>query len=186
MKKLTYVILGFIIGAVLTYYFCPRPDDSQTTETIESTESTKSEESEALAETKLVKPSGVISVEEAIELNDNWTKFRKKAVDSASKKEGRDIDKRSVGWAVKDIRDYLNWAEAESKNQGYSMDSIYVYLGVYGKKAPKKKANFTTMFIAPKGQKLTSEASSFPLNMRLRGSTVPPLNEGTGGQAGYP
>lgn len=183
MKKITYILLGFIIGAVLTYYFCPRPDDSETTETVESQESA---ESEAIAETKFVKPSGVISVEEAIELNDNWTKFRQKAVDSASRRQGRNIDKRSVGWAVKDVRDYLNWAEAESESQGYSMDSIYVYLGVYGKKAPKRKANYTTMFIAPKGQKLTSEASTLPLFTGMRGSKVPPLNEGTGGGSSYP
>ena len=27
MKKSAYIVLGFIIGAVLTYYFCPRPED---------------------------------------------------------------------------------------------------------------------------------------------------------------
>ncbi|GGZ71359.1 hypothetical protein [Algibacter mikhailovii] len=178
MKKLPYIILGFAVGALLTYYFCPRPEDSEATETA-AEKGIEAQEAPAL-----VKPRGVITVKEAIALNDNWTKFRKKAVDSASKKEGRAIDRRSVGWAVKDIRDYLNWAEAESENQGYAMDSIYVYLGVYGKKAPKKKANYTTMFIAPKGHKLTAEASSFPL-MSLQVPNIPPLNEGTG-SGGYP
>lgn len=164
MKKLTYIILGFIIGAVLTYYFCPRPSDSGTTEKVE---------------TKVVKPSGVISVEEAIQLNNNWTKFRKKVVDSAAKKQGRKIDKRSVGWSVADVRNYLDWAEVESKNLGYSMDSIRVYLGVYDKKQGKNKDGFSTMFIAPSGAKLNSEAGFTSSNFFQSG--VGPLNDGNGG-----
>jgi len=170
MKNLIYVVLGFIIGAVLTYYFCPRPVDLETTETVEA---------------KIIKPKGVISVEKAIELNDNWTKYRKPAVDSAASRQGRKIDKRSTGWAVEDVRNYLDWAEVEANNQGYSMDSLYVYLGVYGEKTSENKRNYTTMFMAPKGQKLTSEASSFSL-ISLQVPNVEPLNEGNGGSSGYP
>jgi hypothetical protein len=163
MKKLSYITLGFIIGAGLTYYFCPR-----ITEKIE---------------TKIIKPSGVISVEEAKELSKNWTKFRKKAVDSASEKQGRKVDKRSVGWSVADVRNYLDWAEVETKNLGYSMDSIRVYLGVYGNKQGKKNDGFSTMFMAPIGYKLNSEAGLSYFNFIESG--VGPLNRGNGGQEPY-
>ena len=165
MKKSAYIVLGFIIGAVLTYYFCPRPEDVE------------------MAETKIVKPSGVISVEAAIGLSDNWTKFRKQAVDSAADRQGREIDKRSVGWSVADVRNYLDWAEVESENLGYSMDSIRVYLGVYGKRQGENNNGFSTMFIAPIGSKLNSEAGFSSSNFIQSG--VGPLNRGSGGQEPY-
>ncbi len=169
MKKLGLLILGFIIGALLTYYFCPRPETAEDMED----------------EVELVKPPGVITVAQAKVLNNNWTKFRKGAVDSASARQGRPIDKRSVGWSVKDIRDYLNWAEAKSDTAGFTMDSIRVYLGVFGNKSPKKKADFTTMFIAPVGQKKTAEAAMEPISSFIfQNNGIPPLNGGTGG-GGY-
>ena len=168
MKKSAYVILGFIVGAVLTYYFCPRPEDSKETEIVEA---------------KIVKPDGVISVQEAKELNDNWTKFRKPAVDSAASREGREIDKRSVGWSVEDVRNYLDWAEVESENLGFSMDSIRVYLGVYGKRQGENNDGYSTMFIAPIGSKLNSEAG-FSSSSFIQ-SGVGPLNKGAGGSEPY-
>ncbi|WP_136480895.1 hypothetical protein [Cognatitamlana onchidii] len=168
MKKLIYVVLGFIVGAVLTYYFCPRPDDSGVTE---------------ISENKMIKPKGVITVTEAKELSENWTKFRKPAVDSAAARQGRKIDKRSVGWSVADVRNYLDWAEVESEKQGYSMDSIRVYLGVYGDKQGKENEGFTTMFIAPIGSKLNAEAG-FSSSSFIQSGTGP-LNEGGGGQEPY-
>lgn len=77
MKKLIYLILGFLVGAVLTYYFCPRPEGQEPI-------------------TKIVKPKGVISVEQATILSDNWTRYRKAAVDSAAQAQGREQDDRSV------------------------------------------------------------------------------------------
>ena len=32
MKKVVYIIFGFVIGAILTYYFCPRSIEIDTTE----------------------------------------------------------------------------------------------------------------------------------------------------------
>ncbi|WP_298535765.1 hypothetical protein [uncultured Algibacter sp.] len=164
MKKLMYIALGIIIGVLLTYYFYPPLDNSGETETVEN---------------KIVKPDGVITVEEAIELNNNWTKFRKPAVDSAAARQGREIDKRSVGWSVEDVRNYLDWAEVESENLGYSMDSIRVYLGVYGNREGKENDGFTTMFMAPIGLKLNAEAGLSSSSFIQSG--VGPLNNGSGG-----
>tara|TARA_R110002049_G_scaffold177892_8_gene345107 strand:+ start:3696 stop:4208 length:513 start_codon:yes stop_codon:yes gene_type:complete len=168
MKKLAYIILGFIIGAVLTYYFCPRQIDMET-------------------QTEIVKPKGVISVEKAKVLNKNWTDFRKAAVDSAAKKQGRNQDDRWVSWSLKDINDYLAYAQAESDTLGYDMTGIRVYLGVYGKNAGQTKKDLTTMFIVPTGKKAKSEASSLNLFLPPVDGIIPvlPLNDGTGGQGDY-
>ncbi|MEP1489445.1 MAG: hypothetical protein ABJK28_13570 [Algibacter sp.] len=164
MKKLSYIIIGALIGAFATYYFCPRT-------------------LEAEKESKIVKPKGVISVEDAIALNNNWTKYRKAAVDSAAQKQGRKVDKRSTKWKLEDIRNYLDYAEAESKYMGYTMDGIKVYLGVYGEDAGPEKSNYTTMFIAPTGGISLSEASVVPFNFSsvVGDPPVPPLNQGSGG-----
>lgn len=169
MKKLAYIILGFIIGAVLTYYFCPRPDDTEA------------------MDTKIVKPKGVISVKEAKVLNTNWTDFRKAAVDSAAKKQGRNKDNRSTYWSLEDIENYLLYAKAQSDTLGYDMTGIRVYLGVYGKNAGQSKKDLTTMFIVPTGKKSHSKAGMLNYNFQ-RDQDIPgdPLNEGNGGNGGYP
>ncbi|WP_242204401.1 hypothetical protein [Aestuariivivens insulae] len=167
MKKLGYILLGFAIGAVLTYFYCPRQLEK---------------------EMKVMKPSGVISINEAKELNNNWTKYRQAAVDSAAKQQGRNHDDRSTWWALDDIENYLAYAKSQSDSLGYNMSGIRVYLGVYGSNAGQSKKNLTTMFIVPTGKKSTSEASS--LNIGLQGGNedvpVSPLNDGTGGDTGYP
>lgn len=169
MKKTAYLILGFIIGGVLTYYFCPRSVEV------------------GITEVKVVKPKGVISVSEATALSENWSKFRKQAVDSASARHGRKNDNRSVSWSLEDIENYLAYAKQESKALGYDMTGITVYLGVYGKNAGQSKKDLTTMFIAPTGKKTRSEANSLNLSL-LGGGRLPvdPLNDGDGGNNGYP
>ncbi|WP_111307231.1 hypothetical protein [Confluentibacter sediminis] len=166
MKQLSYIILGLIIGALLTYYFCPRMINQPPG--------------------KIVKPKGVITVEQAKALNDNWTKYRKQAVDSAAKEQGREEDDRSTYWSLEDIENYLDYAKHYSDSIGYNMTGIRVYLGVYGENAGQTKKNLTTMFMVPTLQKAKSLASSFYINMQGGGgSNVPPLNEGAGGQGGY-
>ncbi len=167
MKNLSYIILGLIIGGLLTYYFCPRVEQPPV---------------------KIVKPKGVITVEEAKALNDNWTIHRKPAVDSAAKKQGREQDDRSTYWDLTDIENYLGYAKNYSDSLGYTMTGIRVYLGEYGENAGQTKKNLTTMFIVPTGHKSKSKANSININLQGddRGPSVPPLNEGGGGQHGYP
>ena len=63
MKKLIYVILGFIIGAVLTYYFCPRAVQNMT-------------------EISKKVPKDTISVAEAKILSNNWEQNNPTEIDS--------------------------------------------------------------------------------------------------------
>lgn len=167
MKKLSYIILGIIIGALITYFFCPKQIGE--------------------GPVKIVKPKGVISVEKAKELNANWTLHRKAAVDSAAQKQGRNQDDRSTYWSLEDIENYLGYAKNQADSLGYQMTGIRVYLGVYGKNAGQTKKDLTTMFIVPTGKKST--ASSLNLNLRGNDGDIPgsdPLNNGSGGNGGYP
>ena len=171
MKKLSYIILGFLIGALATYYLCPRSVQ------------------ETATEVKIIKPKGVISVKEAIALNDNWTTERQKAVDSAAEKHGRKKDDRSTWWSLDDVENYLAYAKNQSDSLGYNMTGVRVYLGVYGKNAGQSKKNLTTMFVVPTGKKAEANASMSPLNFKKDNDNVPgvnPLNGGTGGGDGFP
>ncbi|MCH4553390.1 hypothetical protein [Aestuariibaculum lutulentum] len=168
MKKLSYVFLGVVIGGLLTFFLTPKPVKE--------------------AVPVVIKPKGVIPVDQAIILNNNWTKYRKKAVDSAAKAQGATKeDTRSVEWSLDDIKDYLAWAQQEADTLGYSFTGIRVYLGVYGKNAGQSKQDLTTMFIAPIGHKNTNQASSVNISLqREEPIPVDPLNVGGGGQGDYP
>lgn len=168
MKKLSYLILGILIGSFSTYFFCPRQIDKD------------------VEQTKIVKPKGVISQAMAKELNDDWTKYRQAAVDSAAKKQGRNQDDRSVYWELTDVENYLGYAKHQADSLGYTMTGIRVYLGVYGKNAGQAKKDLTTMFIVPTGKKAQSQAGSIFLPPSNNDLPLDPLNAGAGGQGGYP
>lgn len=168
MKKLSYVFLGIVIGGLFTFFLTPKPVKE--------------------AVPIVMKPKGVIPKAEAINLNNNWTKYRKQAVDSAAKANGATKDDtRSVEWSLNDIQDYLAWAEYQADSLGYAMSGIRVYLGVYGKNAGQAKKELTTMFIAPIGKEKQNQASS--VNLRDDSEkTLPidPLNKGGNGNGDYP
>ena len=171
MKKLGPIILGIIIGAVLTYYFCPRQIDELHTMDVEN-----------------VIPKDTISVAEAKILSKNWERNNATEIDSTLEFEGSKKKIRSVWWSLKDINEYLVYAKAKSGTLGYNMTGVRVYLGNYGKNANPAKKNRNTMFIVPTGIKSTSKASS--LNLFLPPSDkdipAPPLNNGDGNGNGYP
>ena len=168
MKKSIVFILGLAIGIGASYFYfnCDQKEV-------------------ALA---ITKPSGIITPAQAKVLDANWTKTRKRAVDSAA---GRP-DNRSSWWSLKDMRDYLNYAENQSIELGYTMNGVRIYLGVYGGKAPNGKADYTTMFLVPTGRKSVSQGSM--INLALQGgakdiSDADAFNDGGNGvppDSGYP
>lgn len=168
MKKLGPIILGIIIGAVLTYYFCPGQCNDMLT---------MSEE--------VVKPKGVISVAEATALNDNWTKYRKPEIDSITQRQVGKNDNRWAGWSLEDIENYIGFAKSEAKKQQQEIAGFRIYFGVYGEKAPDDKGYLSTLFLAPQLKAGTSKASFLNLSSSAV-IDIPPLNEGSGGQNGYP
>jgi len=177
MKKLSYIILGILIGALATYYFCPRDLNVEEMETKMA---------------KSVKPKGVISVEKAKALNNNWTKFRKAAVDSCIAMQTHNKvkeDNRSSWWSLDEIENYIAYSKQLTDSLGYNITGFRVYLGVYGGKAEQRKKDFATMFMVPTGAKRVSKANSLSLFLPPSDSDIPapPLNEGNGGGGnGYP
>ena len=169
MRKLINVILGFVLGAVLTYYFCPR--EFQNTPQI----------------SKRV-PYDTISVQEAKVLSQNWERNNPTEIDSTLDVEGSKKQMRSVSWSLEDISDYLVYAKAKSDTLGFTMTGVRVYLGNYGNVRNPVKKNRNTMFIVPTGHRSTSKASTLNLNILVAEEDilVPPLNEATGGDGGYP
>ncbi|NNC50377.1 MAG: hypothetical protein HKO01_07575 [Flaviramulus sp.] len=169
MKKLAYIILGFIIGAILTYKFCPR-------EAVDT----------SVISYKM--PKDTISVAKAIKLSDNWAKYNPTEMDSLIELEGSKKVTRSVWWSLKDVNEYLVYAKAKSDSLGYNMTGIRVYLGNYGKNIDASKKNRNTMFIVPTGVSTISKASSINLFLPPSDGDIPapPLNDGTGSGNGYP
>lgn len=170
MKNLGSIILGFIIGAVLTYFFCPRQ--------VEDMNGMGAE---------VVKPSGVITVKEAKALNDNWTQFRKPVLDSIAERRAGKEDYRWAWWSLKDIEDYIAYTKEGAKEAGENFTGLRMYFGAYGDNASDGKRNLSTIFIVPTGSKKTSKGSLF--NVTLQGDDDlerPPLNHGGGGGGGYP
>lgn len=167
MKKLGPIIVGFIIGALLTYFFCPRPSGEMPT-----------------MEAEVIKPSGVISVKEAQALNDNWTQFRKPVLDSIAERRAGKEDYRWAWWSLEDIENYIGFIK---KSEGKNFTGLRMYFGAYGDNASDGKKNLSTIFIVPTGEKKLSKSSI--LNMSLQGDDdlqLPPLNHGSGGGGGYP
>ncbi len=169
MKKLSYIILGFLIGAVITYYFCPRAIDGTEPPIVEE-------------------PDGLIEMDKAEKLNNNWTEYREPAVDSAAQQQGRKKDNRWTEWSVDEIKKYVIYSEYKANKLGYDITGFRVYLGVYGDNAGQNKKNLTTMFIVPRGKKSHDKAGMIPFNLRGNEEDVPvrPLNRGNGGNGGYP
>lgn len=172
MKKLSLIIFGFIVGAFATYFFCPRQVD------------------DVPPMTGIVKPKGVITPDQAKALNNNWTKYRQAAVDSAAKKQGRDKDDRSTWWSIDDIENYIAYSKQQTDSLGYGLTGLRVYLGVYGENAGRAKKNLTTMFIVPtvKGGKAKASTNPFSISLQNNGDCpeCPPMNEGQGNNGGYP
>lgn len=170
MKKLGPIIVGFIIGALLTYFFCPRPDGEMHT-----------------MDTKIKIPKDTISVAEATKLFKNWQQNNPTEIDSTIEVEGSRKKITNVAWSLSEVREYLDYAEAESDTLGFEMTGIRVYMGNYGKNPDAALKNRNTLFIVPTGNKKSSKASV--LNISLQNGEdvpVPPLNKGTGGGNEYP
>jgi hypothetical protein len=139
MKKFSLLILGILIGAFATYYFCPNCSVDDT-------------------EVAIVAPKGLITPEEAKTLDQAFNSRHALISDSIVKRP----DNRSAWWSLKDMRDYLNYAENESKELGYTMDGVRVYLGAH---ATTKEVGYTTMFLIPTGVENISQGNSTLFNM---------------------
>lgn len=166
MKNITSLVLGLIIGALVMYFYCSK-----------QTQLTSVEHEEVEVSTNIIKPSGVISAKEGIALDTNFN-TRHSLI---SKDIVKRPDNRSSWWSLKDVRDYLDYAENQSKELGYTMDGVRVYLGAY----PDQKgvAGYTTMFMVPTSSEAVQDKNEKVLKAG-DGGDVPggdPLNDGGDG-----
>ena len=181
MKKLVPIIIGIIIGAVSMYFFAPKPMGKEVKPNVSTS---------LQAKKKPKAPKDTITCNYAKKLSENWEKNNDIEMKSKENANGKKKKMRSVWWSLEEVNEYLAFAKEESTALGYTMTGIRVYLGNYGdtKKGPNKKQR-NTMFIVPTGPKNVSKGSSLNISLqsRRRGDIpAPPLNDGTGGESGYP
>lgn len=163
MKNFGIFILGAIIGALAVYFYCCSVDT-------------------AIEAPEIVAPSGLISPAEAMTL-DKAFNLRHQIISDSIFRNTKTGDNRSTWWSIEDIQSYINYAENQAGELGYTMDGLRVYLGAYPDL--KGETGLTTMFIVPTGVKNTSEGSLLPTfqggSNDIKGADG--LNRGT---TGYP
>lgn len=98
------------------------------------------------------RPDHAITKERAIELSNNYT-ARYESISQLINKE----DNRSTWYSLEELKNYIAYVETEGKKQGYAVDGIRFYIGAYGVDDKNlEKQNFTTIFLAPTGNKIGS------------------------------
>jgi hypothetical protein len=160
MKNLLLLIFGILIGGLATYFYCcyESPEEG------------------------IIAPSGIITPEEAKTLDQAFNSRHQLISDSIVKRP----DNRSSWYSLEDMRNYLDYAENETKGMGYTMDGIRLYLGAYPD--VKGQVGYTTMFFIPTGYQATSKGNMTFLNFLAQGGKgdipgAPGFNEG---EAGHP
>ncbi len=160
MKQLAYFIIGLGIGFLACKYLFQTEDIIGDMEEIE-----------------IVKPKGVIPPERAKELDQNFNERHA----LINKELGID-DNRSSWYSLTDIKDYLDYAENQSKDLRATMDGIRIYVGAYEDKG------LTTMFLVPTSSTKIQKGSSLPFGMFTQGGSrdIKGADVLNMGGAGYP
>ncbi|MFV0571821.1 MAG: hypothetical protein ACK5M1_05240 [Xanthomarina gelatinilytica] len=166
MKKFILFIFGILLGIAAYYFYLKITTDG--------------------TDVTIVAPKGLITPEEAKTLDQAFNSRHALISDSIVKRP----DNRSAWWSLEDMKNYLKYAENESKELGYNMDGVRVYLGAYPTEA---EVGYTTMFLVPTGVENISQGNSSLFNMLPPGGGDIPggsgLNDSSGGNppsAKYP
>ena len=88
-------------------------------------------------------PKGLITPVEAKALNDAYTA----RCELISKDITKRPDNRSSWYSLEDIKSFLEYAENQAKELGYTMDGIRIYCGAYPEE--DGQAGYSTAFIVP-------------------------------------
>ena len=91
----------------------------------------------------MAKIKGLISPEEAKQLNDAFTE----RCELISKDIVKRPDNRSSWYSIKELKAYLKYAKKQAKKNGYKMNGVRVYCGAYP--TTKEGAGYSTSFIVP-------------------------------------
>jgi len=145
MKKIILLLLGIAIGFGICYFYF---NNETTTES-------------------MTKPKGVITPAEAKVLDQAFSLRHQLISDSIVKQP----DNRSSWYSLTDLRDYLNYAENQAKELGYTMDGVRVYLGAHP--TVKGQVGYTTMFFIPTGYESVAEGNMLGFSTRGGGKDIP-------------
>jgi len=89
------------------------------------------------------KPKGVISSEDAKQLNDAFTERCQLISEDIVKRP----DNRSSWYSLKDLKKYLRYAKKQAKANGYKMNGVRIYCGAYP--TVDGEVGYSTNFIVP-------------------------------------
>ena len=164
MKKLGPVLLGIIIGVVASYFYFGKTDVQPS----------------GLDAADISAPKGLIKPNEAIALDKAFNSRHQLISDSIVKRP----DNRSSWFSLEDVRNYLAYAENQTRELGYTMDGVRVYLGAYPNSG--EEPGYTTMFMVPTGSKTPATSDGSMLNFYVQdgGGDIPGgdgLNKGGNG-----
>jgi hypothetical protein len=150
MKKLALLLLGVLLGFLLCYFFFGKQDmvDGE------------------IADPK--PPTGYVEPAEMKTLNNSYNE-RHGIINKAL----GIVDNRSSWYSLKDMRQFLDYAEFKASTGEHKMDGVRIYLG-----AKSGNKGLTTMFLVPtsssvKIQDTYSKGSIFNFNLRAGGGDIP-------------
>ena len=138
MKKLILLLLGVAIGFAICY-FMPSLENAT--------------EENATKEASVKPPKGIITPGQGEALDRAFNSRHTLISDSIVKRP----DNRSSWYSLQTMRDFLTYAEVQTKDMGYTMDGVRIYLGAYPNKPDG--VGYTTMFLMPTGTQNVSEGS---------------------------
>ena len=139
MKQLLILFVGIVIGAGAMYLYC----------------------CQAKFDLNPTAPHGLITSEQAKKLDEAYNPRYRLISDSLVKRPGG--DNRSSWFALKEVRKYLDYAENEAKELGYTMNGVRIYPGAHPDQ--NGQSGYTTFFLVPTGHSHKSVATM--LNMSL-------------------
>jgi hypothetical protein len=141
MKNLGLLFLGILLGALAMYFYCCN----------------EQEELESGPPTVAVK--GIISPAQAKVLDEAYN-IKYAVINDSLFKDSKTGDNRSSCWSIEDIQNYINHAENQAGELGYTLDGLRVYLGAYP--STKEETGLTTLFFIPTGTKIKGQGGMIP------------------------
>lgn len=129
-----------------------------------------------------VLPKQLITAEKARELNQNFIDLRGNLNAKAIGKE----DANAIWYSLEELENYIEYIKSTGAENGYIVDGIRFYFGVYSEDEGKDKAGYTTLFLSPTGKSEGSATEKNSLIDQQEGNSqdlvsIEPLNFGSMG-----
>ncbi|MDQ1165728.1 hypothetical protein [Flavobacterium sp. SORGH_AS_0622] len=132
------------------------------------------------------KPSQLITKEFARQLNVNYNNKRASLTAKKTQKE----DANAIWYSLEELENYIHYIKTNGANDGYNVDGIRFYFGVYpDDEKHGEKAGLTTLFLVPTGKKIennTAKIQSFALVQEAYSSDIQSLEPMNYGNIGRP